>query len=79
MVISILRKEEKSFSSIGHLISSIKHYLVFCNCFSFSHTRKSGNSLTHSLAKHARTIDSFSMLMEDIPPQVADVLLADCG
>ena len=68
MVISALRKEEEYFSSFGHLISSIKHY------FSFS-----ANSLAHSLAKHARTIDSFSMWMEDVSPQVADVLLADCG
>ena len=26
VVISALRKEEESFSSLGHLISSIKHY-----------------------------------------------------
>ena len=35
VVISALRKEEESFSSFGHLISSIKHYLVCCNCISF--------------------------------------------
>ena len=79
VVISALRKEEESFSSFGHLLFSIKHYLAFCNCFSFSHTRRLGNSLAHSLAKYARTIDGFSMWMEDVPPQVVDVLLADCG
>ena len=79
VVILALRKEEESFSSFGHMFSSIKHYLGFCNCFSFSHTRRSGNSLGHSLAKHARTIVGFSMWMEDVPPQVVDVLLADCG
>ena len=79
MVISASRKEEKSFSSFGHLIFSIKHYLAFCNCFSFSHTRRSGNSLAHSLAKLARTIEGFSLWMEDVLPQVADILLADCG
>ena len=79
MVISALRKEEESFSSFVHLLFSIKHYLAFCNFFSFSHTRRSGNSLAHSLAKHARTIDGFSMWMEDDPPQVVDVLLVDCG
>ena len=46
MVISTLRKEEESFSSFGHLISSIKHYLAFCNCISFSHTHRSDNSVT---------------------------------
>ena len=64
VVISALRKEEESFSSFGHLICSIKHYLAFCNCFSFSHTHRSGNSL----AKLARTIDGFSLWLEDVPP-----------
>ena len=36
VVIFALRKEEESFSSFGHLISSIKFYLPFCNCVSFS-------------------------------------------
>nr|XP_023905620.1 aspartic proteinase CDR1-like [Quercus suber] len=31
VVISTLRKEEEPFSSFGHLISSIKHYLLSCN------------------------------------------------
>lgn len=35
VVISALRKEEKSFSSFGHLISSIKHFLHSYNCISF--------------------------------------------
>ena len=79
VVISALRKEEESFSSFGHLISSIKHYLPFCNCVSFSHTRRSGNSVAHFLPKHARLIDDFSVRMEDVPPQVVDVLLTDFG
>ena len=79
MVISALRKEDESFSSFGHLVSSIKHYLHSCNCISFSHTRRAGNSIAHSLAKHARLIDGFSVWMEDVPPQVADVLLVDFG
>ena len=79
MVISALRKEEESFSSFGHLISSIKHYLYSCNCISFSHTHRSGNSVAHSSAKLARDIDEFSVWMEDVPPQVNDVLLADFG
>ena len=79
VVISALRKEEESFSSFGHLISSIKFYLPFCNCVSFSDTRRSGNSVAHFLAKQAKTIDGCSVWMEDVPQQVADVLLADFG
>ena len=61
VVISALRSEEESLSSFGHLISSIKHYLVSCNCVSFIHIRRSGNSVAHFLAKHAKTIDGFSV------------------
>lgn len=68
VVISALRKKEESFSSFGHLISSIKHYLHSCNCISFSHTCRSGNSVAHSLAKLARHIDEFSVWMENVPP-----------
>ena len=79
VVISALRKEEESFSSFDHLISSIKYYLHSCTCISISHTRRSGNSVAHSLEKHARHIDGFFVWMEDVPPQVNDVLLADFG
>ena len=79
VVISALRKEEESFSSFGHLISSIKHYLHSCSSISFSHTRKWGNSVAHSLAKFAKHIVDLSVWMEDVSPQVNDVLLADYG
>ena len=79
VVISTLRKEEESFSSFGHLISSIKHYLHSCSCISFSHTHRSGNSVAHSLAKFAKHLVDISVWMEDVPPQVHDVLLADYG
>ena len=44
-LISALRKKEDSFSSFGHLISSVKQILVNCNCISFSHTRRRGTQL----------------------------------
>ncbi|XP_050259880.1 uncharacterized protein LOC126704942 [Quercus robur] len=79
VVISALRKKEDSFSSFGHLISSVKQILVNCNCISFSHTRRSGNSVAHSLAKFAKTIDGVLVWMEDVPPPILDVLLVDFG
>ena len=79
VVISALKKKEDSFSSFGHLISSVKQFLVYCNCISFSHTRRSGNSIAHSLAIFAKTIDGVLVWMEDVPPPVSDVLLADFG
>ena len=79
VVISALRKKDDSSSSFGHLISSIKQILVYCNCISFSHTRRSGNSIAHSLAKFAKTIGGVLVWMEDVPLPISDVLLADFG
>ena len=49
LIISALRSEE-SFTSFGHLICSIKQSLGIFSCISFSHTRRTGNSLAHNLA-----------------------------
>ena len=49
LIISALRSEESSFTSFGHLISSIKQSLEIFSCISFSQTRRMGNPLTHNL------------------------------
>ena len=42
-------------------------------------TRRTGNLVAHSLAKFAKHLVDLSVWMEDVPPQVHDVLLADFG
>ena len=68
LIISALRSREESFTSFGHLISSIKQSLGIFSCISFLHTRRLGNSLTHNLAHYARHIDALTVWMEDVPP-----------
>ena len=79
LIISALRSEEESFTSFGHLISSIKQSLGSFSCISFSHTHKSSNSLAHNLAQYARHIDALTVWMEDVPPQLHHVLVTDFG
>ena len=79
LIISALQSEEKSFTSFGHLISSVKQSLEVFSCISFSHTHRSGNSLAHNLAQYARRIDAFTVWMEDVPPQLHHVLVTDFG
>ena len=79
LIISALRSEEESFTSFDHLISSIKQSLVIFSCISFSHTRNTGNSLAHNLAQYARHIDTLTVWMEDVPPQLHHVFVTDFG
>ncbi|XP_030970588.1 uncharacterized protein LOC115990962 [Quercus lobata] len=79
LIISALRSEEESFTSFGHLISSIKQSLGIFSCISFSHTHRLGNSLAHNLAQYAIHIDALTVWMEDVPPQLHHVLVTDFG
>ena len=79
LIISAFRSEEESFTSFGHLISSIKQRLVIFSCISFSHTRRTGNSLAHNLAQYARYIDTFTVWIEDVPPHLHHVIVTDFG
>ena len=45
----------------------------------YSHTRRSSNSLAHNLAQYARHVDTLTVWMEDIPPQLHHVLVTDFG
>ena len=79
VIISALRSKEESFTSFGHLISSIKQSLGIFSCISFSHTHRTGNSLTHNLAQYTRHIDALTVWIENVPPQLHHVLITNFG
>ena len=74
-----LNSEEMSLSTYGHILGSAKSMLVASNCVSFSHVRRSGNSVAHNLSKHARHVRGFSVWTENVPPHLNSVFLADHG
>ena len=78
-VINTLNLEEMSLFTYGHILSSVKSMLVASSCVSFSHVRRSGNSVAHNLAKHARHVRGFSVWTEDVPPHLNSVFLANHG
>jgi len=43
----------------------------------YSHVKRKGNKVTHSLARHATTISEFIMWMECVPPYVASIYQVD--
>ena len=46
------------------------------NFWGFSHIRKQGNCVTHNLARH---VSGLLVWMEDVPPHINSILLADFG
>ena len=78
-VIKCLRSDDDSFSPFGHILAAAKATTETNCCISFSHIRRLGNSVAHNLAKHARHVRGFSVWMEDVPPHLQAVLLADNG
>jgi len=54
-------KSEESFASFGHLVFAIELIVESFNQISFSHTRRSGNALTHNLVRHARHVTGYSV------------------
>ena len=72
-------KKQSLTTTYGHLLESAKSTLVTSKCIAFSHIRRSGNRVAHSLAKYARHVRGLSVWVEDMPPHLYDVLFADPG
>ena len=77
-MIKILSGEEESFSPFGHILASAKH-LTDTGRISCSHVRRISNSVAHNLTKHASHVSDYKVWMENVPPHLYFVLLADSG
>ena len=74
-----LQDAEQSFATFGNLIEEIKfHADSFLNC-NFSYVKRKGNSVAHSLARHAKHVSGLFVWREEVPPPIVSVLLADYG
>ena len=79
VVITTLQSTEVSLTTYGHLLESAKSILTTSKCIAFTHICRIGNRVAHNLAKHVRHVRGLSMWVEDIPPQLYEVLFADPG
>ena len=79
VVIKAMRSEEESLSTYGHLIAAVRQIMDGFNSLSFMHTRGQGNNLVHNFARHARHVSGYLVWMENVPPQLQNVLQADFG
>ena len=61
VVCKALKSAQKDHSSIGQFVKNILSILGLLRTFSFSHTKRQGNSIAHALSKRVRI--SFSLLV----------------
>ena len=62
------------FSSFGHIVKDTKSIASSLVNFSFSHTRRQGNSVTHALFRRARFSFHLLVWMESVPLDVSKFL-----
>nr|POE83174.1 hypothetical protein CFP56_73043 [Quercus suber] len=58
------------FSSIGHFVKDTKCIASSLMNFSFSHTRRQGNSVAYALARRSRLSSSLLVWIESLPSDV---------
>ena len=74
-----LQAEDQSLASYGNLIEEIKFHVDSFLNFRVSYVKRKGNSVAHNLARHARHVSGLVVWMEEVPPHIISVLLADYG
>ena len=76
-VIKALKEEVCSLSPAGLLVEGVKVLAQNFEQLLYSHTKREGNVVAHSLAIHAIDILGLLVWIEDVPPQFYFVLQAD--
>ena len=76
-VILALQRNTMVNSGIGHLVKDVLSSVNSLWRCSFSHTYRQGNAMAHALARRARLCESYEVWMEDVPPDIIVVLLAN--
>lgn len=74
-----LQQEDPSFACYGQLIEETQALVGIIPSCSVSHVRRKRNSLAHNLARHARFVSGLVIWMEEVPPHLNNVLIADYG
>ena len=64
-------------SAIGHLVKDTMLFVNSLRSWSFSHIYRQNNTVAHVLAKKVRFCCSFEVWMENVPPNIFNVILAD--
>ena len=76
-VIKALREGEQPLSPTGPLLEHVRMYSQRFETVLYSHSKREGNSVAHSLARYANSISDFLVWMEDVPPHIQSLVQGD--
>ena len=76
-VIKALREGEQPLSPTGPLLEHVRMYSQRFETVLYSHSKREGNSVAHSLARYANSISDFLVWMEDVPPHIQSLVQVD--
>lgn len=77
MTVKAQQDESSSLASHSLLIEEAKFYSRSFLKLLYSHTRREGNKLAHSLARHTINVTHYAVWTESVPPQLNTVFQAD--
>nr|POF22821.1 hypothetical protein CFP56_09795 [Quercus suber] len=77
VLIKSLAKGGNSLAHYGHLLADIHMLMARFSLISLSHVRRHCNSLAYALARRASSTPDLSIWMEEIPPDLNSVYMAD--
>ena len=77
VLINSLAKGGNSLAHYGHLLVDIHVLMTRFSSLSLSHVKRNCNSLAHALARRASSTPDLSIWMEEIPPDLNSVYMAD--
>ena len=77
VLIKSLVKIDNSLAHYGHLLVDIHVLMAWFSSLRLSHVRRHCNSQAHALARRASSTPDLSIWMEEIPPDLNSVYLAD--
>ncbi|XP_030963608.1 uncharacterized protein LOC115984735 [Quercus lobata] len=77
VLINSLAKGGNSLAHYGHLLADTHVLMIRFSSLSLSHVKRNCNSLAHALARRASSTPDLSIWMEEIPPDLNSVYMAD--
>ena len=76
-VIQALWDKTKTLTPTGLLLEDVRSLSQNFDLLLYSHTKRDGNAVAHSLAKYALRIPDFLAWIEDVPTHIQSIVQAD--
>ena len=76
-IVKELLEPTPSLALHGHLLQDVKSLQNSFNFLSFTHVFRQGNNVAHAMARRAIKQPNLSVWMEDVPPDIRQLVTAD--